>query len=391
MPPSVTRQAPGSQEVPSPQPSIGAAAAAAAVDKNNNKSKGLSKKAIQWLGQYIKPFIFAVVVVLSGLLITGCTTSSLSEIYIISISYQPSSFSAPDTGDNATVSAAFDIASNARSIQEVRVGYLGLCVRTSSGSWVCDTSTLNLVRALDDASQTDPLNLIWAGNQFQTEAVTSIFLFITFIFAFLNLILPILYTALGAIVAPKLEPLAKYLRKPLSMVYYVLYSIFSGVLVAYAAFQVAIWQHLSSAIFTSTTSALAFGAVACHTGVKGIALAWVGFVLAIVGMILFAIDKRRLSKSWLPSFSVPNHEPGPVNYDTNAEEEHEIHIDIPEPPPRPAPPPQQFPEMYRDILRVLAGQANRERAARRRNTTAWVHRTSRMQSGYAETIHDEDL
>lgn len=114
-----------------------------------------------------------------GLLTTGCTTTSLSDIYIISLSYQLSSFSAPDTTDNATVSAAFDITSNASSIQEVRVGYFGLCVRTDSGSWICDTSTLNLIRTLDDASQTDPLNLIWAGNQFQTEAVTSIFLYVS--------------------------------------------------------------------------------------------------------------------------------------------------------------------------------------------------------------------
>ncbi|KAI0895390.1 Ca2+ regulator and membrane fusion protein Fig1-domain-containing protein [Annulohypoxylon nitens] len=388
MPPSSTGRPHSSQEVSSQQPSIHAATAAA--DENNGKSKGLSKQVMQWLGKYMRSFMFAVVVLLSGLLITGCTTTSLSNIYIISLSYQLSSFSTPDTSDNATVSAAFDITSNASSIQEVRVGYFGLCVRTDSGPWICDTSTLNLVRTLDDASQTDPLNLIWAGNQFQTEAVTSIFLLITFIFAFLNLILPILYATCGAIMAPRSERVAKYLHKALSMIYYVLYSSFSSILVLVAAFNVAIWQHLSSAIFASITSVLAFGTVVCHTGAKGIALAWVDFVFALGGMVMFAIERRRLSKSWLPSFSAPDHEPTPTNYNTNAEEDPGIHIDIPEPPRRPAPQQPQVPEIYLDIFRILAGQENHERAARRRNTTAWVHRTNRMQSGYAETIHEED-
>lgn len=93
----------------------------------------------------------------------------------MSISYQLDT-AAPTPVDNGTLSAIFDTPANESSLREVRVGYIGLCARTSFESWICDARPFNLVQALRNANQIDPLNLIWAGIKFQAEAVTSIFL-----------------------------------------------------------------------------------------------------------------------------------------------------------------------------------------------------------------------
>ena len=110
-------------------------------------------------------------------MIAGSTTDSLSSIYIMSLSYRLEPLrAAPASGDRGALSAMFNASGNAASIQEVRVGYLGLCARTSFDLWICDSPPSDLVQTLRDIDQTDPLNLLWVGNQFRTQAVTSIFL-----------------------------------------------------------------------------------------------------------------------------------------------------------------------------------------------------------------------
>lgn len=108
-----------------------------------------------------------------GLLIAGCTTNKLRGVYIISLLYRAN----PSVSDkNDLLSAAYNAPINENSIQEVRVGYLGLCARTSFEEWICDARPSDLVQSLRNANQTDHFNLIWSGHQFQTEAVTPIFL-----------------------------------------------------------------------------------------------------------------------------------------------------------------------------------------------------------------------
>lgn len=102
----------------------------------------------------------------------------MNDIYILSLSYKldMAGDSSP-AGMNETLFDTFSGALNqVDKIQEVRVGYLGLCVRRSDDSWTCDSNPSSLVESLRVANQSDPLNLIWVGNRFRTEAISIIFL-----------------------------------------------------------------------------------------------------------------------------------------------------------------------------------------------------------------------
>ncbi|RYP00329.1 hypothetical protein DL766_007160 [Monosporascus sp. MC13-8B] len=157
-------------------------------------------------------------------------------------------------------------------------------------------------------------------------------------------------------------------------------------LVAFAAFNVALWQHLSSAISASMTGVLAFEAVVCRTGPEAIALAWVSFVLAVGSVISLAIEKQRhLSSAW--SLGTLSRDSVPTD-NTNAEEDAGANIDTAERPPQPAwHQPQMLPNLA--WLLYLTGQGDPERTVRQRNTAMWVDPNDRMHPGYAETIVEE--
>jgi hypothetical protein len=102
----------------------------------------------------------------------------MNDIYILSLSYEIDGLDNNPTADsNGTLYETFSYAlDQPRCIREVRVGYLGLCLRDSEDSWLCDSNAWNLVEILRDANASDPLNLIWVANRFRTEAVSNIFL-----------------------------------------------------------------------------------------------------------------------------------------------------------------------------------------------------------------------
>lgn len=339
---------------------------------------------------------------------SGSTTGSLGNIYIVSLSYPHVSPPAPAPEDNGTLSGAFSAPSDATSLRETRVGYLGLCARTSFDVWICDTRPPSLVQALRDANQTDHLNLIWAANQFRTEAVTSIFLyvfrfdlcdhlsdmticrFITFAAAFLNLIVGILYpTSISDVFKVSwLERLCRFLRQPPYFLGPTFLSGFMSTLVIFAAFTAALWQHMSGAIYTSMAGVLAFDAVVCRTGPEAVAIAWVIFALATCGAITLIIEGR-----WRPSALMSQeslaHSSSSGTGTVNAEEDAEANIDMAEQPPQPAwHQPQVLPNLA--WLLYLTGQGgDPEMTVRQRNTATWVHRDDRMHPGHAETVIEE--
>lgn len=116
--------------------------------------------------------------VLEGTLLAGCTTSaaSLRDIYILSLSYNTNSLTLQTSSVNETLYGAFTNPLNDTSkLVEVRVAYLALCVLTSARKWICDSNVPNLAQSLRADNQTDPLNLLWIAEKFQSEAITSAF------------------------------------------------------------------------------------------------------------------------------------------------------------------------------------------------------------------------
>jgi hypothetical protein len=109
--------------------------------------------------------------------LSGCRTASLISLHIFSVSYD-SQYNTDSTG-NTTLSDIFSLAMNyssASRLQEVRVGYLGVCVRTDPMPWSCASNGPGLAGNLRDANIADPLDLVAYAEKFRNEAVTVIFL-----------------------------------------------------------------------------------------------------------------------------------------------------------------------------------------------------------------------
>ena len=58
---------------------------------------------------------------------------------------------------------------------EVRVGYMGLCIKETSGLWVCSKSANALANTIRETKSTagDPLNLIWLANNYKSQVFFS--------------------------------------------------------------------------------------------------------------------------------------------------------------------------------------------------------------------------
>ena len=120
-----------------------------------------------------------------AILLAGCTSSGLSNVYLLSLSYTNNILSSPDPIQiNPNMPTIFEnlvIPTNDTVTPdlEVRVGYLGMCLREPSISaerWLCSTNTETLVDSIrdgDGAGARDPLNIIWIANNFKGHIIFS--------------------------------------------------------------------------------------------------------------------------------------------------------------------------------------------------------------------------
>jgi len=122
----------------------------------------------------------------AAIVLAGCTSTSLADVYLLSLSYTNSSnLSKVDPAQiNANASSVFrnlTVADNGTFL-EVRVGYMGLCISQTVGAWLCSGSATSLANLLKTQSsvlsggevgQGDPLNLIWIASKFKEDIIFS--------------------------------------------------------------------------------------------------------------------------------------------------------------------------------------------------------------------------
>lgn len=120
---------------------------------------------------------------MTAVILAGCTSESLSNVYLLSLSYTGAAASSGNTDPaqlSNNVSTVFaSLAGNAASL-EVRAGYLGLCMLAGSGGWVCSTNGADLAVIVREAipgvgsssdSIGDPLNLIYLAQNFKDSVI----------------------------------------------------------------------------------------------------------------------------------------------------------------------------------------------------------------------------
>ncbi|KAK2806906.1 hypothetical protein FQN51_005706, partial [Onygenales sp. PD_10] len=121
------------------------------------------------------------------ILLAGCTSPNLSDVYLLSLSYNTDSnrYSSPyyePVQYNLNMSRTFTYLAredgHAHPL-EIRAGFLGLCMKrsttTSSAYWFCSPHAQVLLDGIKEPGSTitDPLNLIWISQKFKDRVVFS--------------------------------------------------------------------------------------------------------------------------------------------------------------------------------------------------------------------------
>lgn len=110
-----------------------------------------------------------------AILIAGCTTTGLKDVYILSLSYQPIASISPSASQlNPSLSTTFARLAGNTTTLEVRAGYIGMCISATAGNWTCSRDADSLARTLNltqSATSPDPLNILWIAKTFRDTIV----------------------------------------------------------------------------------------------------------------------------------------------------------------------------------------------------------------------------
>lgn len=104
----------------------------------------------------------------------ACTSSNgLTNVYLFSLSYK-----APTTDASADPfllnygvvdSLSDQLSRSNNTLQEIRVGYLGMCLALQSGVWICGGSPDAMITELKALDIQDPLNIFRLAQHVRSE------------------------------------------------------------------------------------------------------------------------------------------------------------------------------------------------------------------------------
>ncbi|KAJ5124308.1 uncharacterized protein N7515_008133 [Penicillium bovifimosum] len=227
---------------------------------------------------HVLMIIIAVAIILLSLLLAGCSSSSpqIPDIFLISLYYEKYT----PTRDFAQVSP--DVAQPISMLvggaeMEVRVGFFGICVQPSGGSFICNANATALAEIV--TQDQDPLNLIWVASTFKDAVVFPYLLIVAVILAFFCFI--VLATFPGwheEVLDDGSEREVKpFPSRPVSQAGLALIFVASVfVLVS------VLWQHTASVAASTIAQDMGNGSVKSGVGSSAMLLGWFGFVMLVI-------------------------------------------------------------------------------------------------------------
>ncbi|KAJ8129892.1 hypothetical protein O1611_g3736 [Lasiodiplodia mahajangana] len=229
-------------------------------------------------------------IILWSFLLAGCTASnSIRNIYILALSYNksPSPISDPlQITTNTTKVLQNQVLESLNIIQEVRIGYISMCVAFDSGAWSCSTNSRELATSVRDKGNGDPLNLLSLGNVVRTRTLFYGLFIISLVFAFLSI--------LFLLAAPRLRKriqgpdTGETTPVPTRKIAYI--ALVLNLVATLLGFASAFWQHISATDSSTIVRSLTYNLVAARVGTGSIVLGWVAAsVSAIVTLGLLMI------------------------------------------------------------------------------------------------------
>ncbi|RDW74613.1 Fig1 domain-containing protein [Aspergillus mulundensis] len=244
---------------------------------------------------HINMIVSAIAIVLLSLMIAGCSSHLMRDVYILAFSYRA------ENGDiaipNAVVNPSlYDLVANVSStgVLEVRVGYFGFCIASASrdavGGWVCKRDATVLASRIDTAI--DPLNLLAIAANFKDEVILSVIMIMATVLVFVG------FYALGTFPGwheemdaegsiREVKPFPSNLVLQLVVGCHFIASLFLIVAV--------LWQHIASVAYAANTEIIYGGAVHARIGAAAVGMGWgaVGAtVLVTVSMTVMTLSLR---------------------------------------------------------------------------------------------------
>ncbi|KAJ2987200.1 hypothetical protein NUW58_g4635 [Xylaria curta] len=233
--------------------------------------------------------IFSLVPIISwSFLLAGCTTSNgLRDVYVLALSYNkgPTPTLPNPLQINNSIAQVLEnqVLESRNIIQEVRVGYLSMCVVFNSGAWSCSTNAQELATSIRGEGNEDPLNLLSLADMVRTRSLFYTLFIISLAFVFLAICLLCTYPSWrdeedsdGSVqVRPFPSRKVSYTALALSFVASLL------------GFASALWQHVAAADASTVAGSLTYGMVMARVGTTSSVLGWVA--TAITAIVTFGI------------------------------------------------------------------------------------------------------
>ncbi|KAJ5088597.1 Ca2+ regulator and membrane fusion protein Fig1-domain-containing protein [Penicillium angulare] len=244
---------------------------------------------------HVLMMILAIAVLFLSLLIAGCSSSNLRNVYLLSLQYKDTSsmvLSDQSIVSTEIVHAVQNITqSGDEPTFEVRAGYTGLCAMLNGGEWVCSTSAKGLADIIRPSSSSangthDPLNLIYIANGFKEDIVFDGLLFVVIATAIIASVMLSTFPGwheeeddAGSAVEVKPFP-----SRPMTQA--VLVTSIVGMSFCFVS---VLWQHMNSAAAASMAEKLSYGQITGHVGTAAMTFGWLGMGLIAVEVFGIAI------------------------------------------------------------------------------------------------------
>ncbi|KAH8597409.1 Ca2+ regulator and membrane fusion protein Fig1-domain-containing protein [Bisporella sp. PMI_857] len=262
------------------------------------------RRYVPFIGyHHVMMIVILIAIIVLSILLAGCTNTGLNSVYLLSLKYIHSP-STPKTssllinpGLQTTIQGVVTPMTNGTANLEVRIGYMGLCIRQSSG-WICSSSAQTLADIVLETNfaSGDPLNLIYIGTKFKSEMIFNGLVFATI--PLLAIAFVLLATFPGWHEEVDDDGSEREVKPfPSRAVSYACLAILciASLLVFVSIF----WQHISASGAVVMSEQMTYGAVQGTTGTAAMVMGWLGVFLvlfAMIGIVVMIVSIKALDR-----------------------------------------------------------------------------------------------
>ncbi|KAL4909621.1 Ca2+ regulator and membrane fusion protein Fig1-domain-containing protein [Aspergillus multicolor] len=250
---------------------------------------------------HILMFISLIAIIFLSLVVAGCSSQAMHDIYLLELSYVHPPVSSMGNGEEITSPSFYSLVANVSSTGHLaaRVGYFGICMaRNTDGQltgWLCQSSVKILTAAINASN--DPLNVLAIADNFRDQVILSMMIIISVILLFLSICIMATFPGWHEEVDDsgsevEVRPFPSRPKTQLCMTF--------QALAALVLITAILWQHVAAVAQAATTEAAFGGTVTGGVGDVAMGLSWGALaanLLVVCGIGFMILNLRRRSGS----------------------------------------------------------------------------------------------